>query len=98
MLSDIDSMKIFNAQSLIECTTHDEDKNAINLKFIASCKNVRGLFPTHFKGTIILFLFFLEGRSLHSKFQLKPVRSFILLFIYSLIHSVFKQLLGWQLI
>ena len=94
MLSDTDSMNIFNAHSLIECTTHDEDKNAINLKFIiVSCKNVGGLFPTHIKDTIILLSFFLEGRSLPSKFQLKPVRSFILLVIYSVICSVFKQLL-----
>ena len=93
MLSDTDSMNIFNAHSLIKYTTHDEDDNAINLKFIVSCKKIGRLYPTHFKDMIILFLFFLEGRSLPSKFQLKPVRSFILLFIYSLINSVFKQLL-----
>ena len=68
MLSDTDSMNIFNAHSLIECITHDEDKNAINLKFIDSCKNIGRLFPTHFKDTIILFSFILEGRSLPSKF------------------------------
>ena len=66
MLSDTDSMNIFNVHSLIECTTHDED--AIKLKFIVSCKNISGLFPTHFKDTIILFSFFLEGKSLPSKF------------------------------
>ena len=93
MLSDTDSMNIFNACSLIECTTHYEDKNAIILKFIVSCKNIGRLFPTHFKDTIILFSFFLEGRSFPSEFQLKTVRSFILLFIYSVIHSIFKQLL-----
>ena len=62
MLSDTDSMNIFNACSLIECTTNDEDKNAVNLKFVVSCKNVGGLFPTHFKDTIILFhSFWKEG-------------------------------------
>ena len=84
MLSDTDSMNIFNAHSLIECTTHDEDKNAINLKFIISCKNVGQLFPTHFKDTITLFSFFLEGRSLPSKIWLKQSGQFI----YSVIHSI----------
>ena len=47
MLSDTDSMNIFNARSLIKCTTHDEDDNAINLKFIVSCKKLADYFlPT----------------------------------------------------
>ena len=46
MLSDTDSM---------QCTTQDEDKNAIILKFIVSCKNVGGLFPRH---NNIIFVFF----------------------------------------
>ena len=83
MLSDTNSMKILNALSL-----NDKDENSIILKFIVSCKNVGGLFPRH---NNIIFIFFLEGRSLPSKFQLKPVMSFILLFIYSVIHSIFNN-------
>ena len=85
MLSDTDSINIFNAHSLIECTTYDEDKNAINLKFIFSCKNIGGLFPTHFKDTIILFSFVFEGKSFSFKIWLKQSGH---LFIYSVIHSI----------
>ena len=83
MLSDTDSIKICYYHSLIECTTHDEDKNAINLKFIVSCKNIGRLFPNHFQDTIMLFSFFLEGRSLPLKFgsSSEVIYSFIQLFI-----------------
>ena len=74
--------------TLIQCNTQDEDKNAIILKFIVSCKSVGGLFRRH---NNIIFVFFLEGKRLPSKFQLKPVRAFILLFNYSVIDSVFNN-------
>ena len=46
--------------TLIQCSTQDEDKNAITLKFIVSCKNVGGLFPGHYNNIFM----FLEGKSL----------------------------------
>ena len=81
MLSDTDSMNIFNACSLIECTTHDKDKNAINLKSIDCCKNVGRLFPRH--NNIIFILF---GRQ-EPSFKIWLNQSGHL-FIYSVIHSI----------
>ena len=73
MLSDTDSM---------QCTTQDEDKNAIILKFFVSCKNVGGLFPRH---NNIIFIFF--GRQ-EPSFKIsvetsQVIYSFIHLFCYS---------------
>ena len=55
-------------------TTHDEDKNAINDKYIVS---VAKTLTEYFQCSFSLFL---EGQSLPLK--IKPVRSFIHLFCY----------------
>ena len=71
----------------IECTSHGEDKSAINWQLIVSLAKmfVDYFLPTLRHNSIVFILF--EGRSLPSKFQLKPVRSFILLFIAVYIDS-----------
>ena len=42
--SQICSMNIFNAHSLIECTTYDEDKNAIILNLLSLAKMLADYF------------------------------------------------------
>ena len=40
-----------------DCITHNEDKNAFNLKYIVCCKNGARLFPVHLWHNNILFCF-----------------------------------------
>ena len=62
---------------ITKCTTHDEDKNAINDKCIVSVeKTLAEYFLCSYH---TMFSLFLEGQSLPLK--IKQVRSFILLFI-----------------
>ena len=63
---------------ITKCTTHDEDKNAINDKYIVSvAKTLAEYFLCSY---YTMFSLFLEDQSLPLKF--KPVESFIYLFCY----------------
>ena len=73
---------------IAKCTTHDEDKNAINDKYIAS---VAKMLADYFLCSYyITFSLFLEGQKTFLK--IKPVRSFIHFFFYSF-HDCIEQLL-----
>ena len=72
---------------ITKCTTQDEDKNAINDKYIVSV--ARMLADYFLCSYYTLFSLFLEGQSLPLK--IKPVRSFIHLFCY-LLHDCIEQL------
>ena len=62
---------------ITKCTTHDEDKYAINDKYIVFV--AKPLVEYFLCSYHTMFSLFLEGQSLPLK--IKPVRSFILLFI-----------------
>ena len=63
---------------ITKCTTHDEDKNAINDKYIVS---VAKMLADYFLCSYYtVFSLFLKGKSLLLK--IKPVGSFIHLFCY----------------
>ena len=73
---------------ITKCTTHDEDKNAINDKYIVSvAKTLAEYFLCSYYTMLSLFL---KGQSLPLK--IKPVRSFIHLFCY-LFGDCIEQLL-----